>query len=437
MALRRAAPLALTCALAGLLAGCGQQAATAPTAAPPSTAPTAAPTAAPTMPPAPTEAPTAAATATPVPEAAPTAAPGAAVLPRPLYTLLAGQIYRIEADGVARTQITYEVPFRNDVLAVTEFAVSPADSTLVYVVQRAGPSALVRSGPSGEDPAPLFDSDTVLPSQPLFTPDGQSVAVRLTGAEGNPEFQNGVYLIPVAGGEPQLLVPDEAAPADQSQAFGHQPLAFSPDGARLLTNRYSLTVEQCDLGVVTVADGKAIAIQAPPAPEGERATTCDGGAWAPDGSAIYFTSSVIGAPAGAPAIWKASPESGESFPITPQPGQAPFTLYTAPAVAPDGSLLAFTAQADALPRGFEEQQPTLAYSMARVNAADGTLAELRPAVAEMPQLVQWDPAGRGAVALLFPEVGDPGLFWLPADGGEATLLLGATTDLSAYRWAAR
>lgn len=427
---RRSSLFALT--LSALLAACaapsGSQPPTSftPTPAPPTAVvyPTARPTTAPTA------VPTAAATTAPTtPSPAPSPAAGAA-LPQPLYLLQAGQIFRLEADGATRTQITYEVPFRPDVVAVTEFAVSPADGSLAYVVQRQGTSVLVRSGPGGEEPAPIFDSPAASPSFPLFTPDGEFVAARLVAAEGEEQFQSGLYLVPVAGGEPQLVA------ADEDGAFGQQPLAFSPDGIRLLTNRFSLAVEQCDLAVVAVDGGATTPLQVPPPADGERATTCDSGVWAPDGSAVYFAPLTVGAVPGSPAIWRASPATGESFPLTPQPDAPPFTLYASPGVAPDGSLLAFTAAADALPRGFDEGQAPLAYTMARVDPADGLAAELRPAVEETPQLVQWDREGRGAVALLAPAVGDPGLFWLPADGGEAALLLGATTDLSAYRWAA-
>lgn len=427
---RRSSKTALALAMTVLLSACGAPATTPPTAFTPTPAPptavvfpTAMPTTAPTA--APTEAPTAAA-ATPTP--APTAG-AEELLPQPLYLLQAGQIFRLERDAATRTQITTEVPFRPDVVAVTEFAVSPADGSLAYVVQREGTSVLVRSGPDGEDPAPIFDSAAAGPSFPLFTPDGEFVAARLVAAEGEQQFQSGLYLVPVDGGEPRLLA------ADEEGEFGHQPFAFSPDGTQLLTNRFSLTVEQCDLAVVAVEDGATTPLQVPPAAEGERATTCDAGVWAPDGSAVYFAPITIGALPGAPAIWRASPENGESFPLTPQPGVAPFTLYAAPGVAPDGALLAFTAEAEALPQGFDENQAPLPYTMAQIDPADGTATELRPAVEDSPQLVQWDREGRGAVALLAPAIGDPGLFWLPADGGEATLLLGATTDLSAYRWA--
>ena len=421
--------------LAALLAACGTQGAAQPTpAAPaPTEASVGAATALPSAPP--TNLP--AATVTPLPVALPTAPPaGVGVLPRALYILLSGQLHRIEPDGSTRTQITYEVPFRSDVVAVTDFAVSPADGSLVYTVQRAGSPVLVRSGPDGENPAPLYDDATVGVSDPLFTPDGGFVAVRLVAPfDQQASFQSGLYLLPIDGGEPQLLVADEPNSSPETPAFGHAPAAFSPDGARLLSYRFSLNVELCDLGVVSVPDGTAIALQVPPVREQERVSTCGPAAWSPDSSAIYYTPIRIGAPGGNSAIWRADPATGESLSLTPQTENTPFTLYAFPGVVADGSLRAFVAEADTMPAPFADQPAPLDSAMARIDPADGTASELRAPLSETPMQVLWDGAGGGAVALLFPAVGDASLLWLPADGGEPVLLLDATTDLTAFEWA--
>ena len=415
--------LVLTLALAALLAACGTQGAAQPT--PIVSTPTEAPTAPPVE------------TNTPLPVAVPTApSVGAEVLPRALYILLSGQIYRIEPDGSTRTQISYEVPFRNDAVAVTDFAVSPADGSLAYTVQREGPPVLVRSGPDGENPVRFYDNATVGVSDPLFTPDGRFVAVRLTAPfDQQASFQSGLYLAPIDGSEPQLLVADDPNSGPELSAFGHGPAAFSPDGTRLLTYRFALNIELCDLGVVSVPDGTAIALQVPPAPELERVTTCGPAAWAPDGLAIYYTPTRIGASSGNTGIWRADPTTGESFPLTPQSEGAPFTLYEFPGVVADGSLRAFVAQADELPEPFTDQPAQLDAAMARIDPANGMASELRAPVSETPMQVLWDSAGGGAVVLRFLEDGAAVLLWLPADGGEPVRLLDDSTDLTSYVWA--
>jgi hypothetical protein len=350
--------------------------------------------------------------------------------------LQSGQIFRLERDGATRTQITYEVPFDPAVIAVSEFAVSPADGTLVYVVQRQGSDLLVRSDADGQNPAPIFDSPAASPSHPLFTPDGQFVAVRLwKDPDGEEPFQSGLYLLPVPGGEPQLLVADDPVVNPETPAFGHQPFAFAPDGSRLLTSRFSLQLELCDAAIVSVPDGTTVPVQVPqPADTMDRQSTCGDAIWSPDGADIYFTITRIGAPPASPAIWRADPLTGESFPITPAPGVAPFTFYAAIGASSDGTLLGFTTQADELPAAFSDQPASLSYSMVRIDRASGELRELREAVAETPERVIWHPDGSGAVALFYAPVGDAGLFWLPTNGDEALLLEGATTNLFSYAW---
>lgn len=352
MSLRSLLSSALSAALAGLLVACG-----APSASQPTTVPTAAPTAAPTEAPttapteattaAPTEAPTTAPTEPPTtaPTEAPTAEPAGA-LPKPLYLLQNGQIFRIEADGATRTQITYEVPFNPDALAVIDFAVSPADNTLAYIVQRDGPSALLRSGPDGEDPTPLFESETVNVGDPVFSPDGRQIAVRLQGPFDQPDsFQSGLYLIPTEGGEPQLLVADDP-----------------------------------------IED----------------------------------------------------PATGATEPVTPEQQAAPFTLYTNPFAAADGGILALSAEAEALPEPFSDNQPTLSYSVVRVDPATGEAAELRPAEPLEPILVAWDEGGAGAAVLSFDvATGGSSLFWLTAGEGPALELAAGMGDISLFAWSSR
>jgi hypothetical protein len=434
---------ALSAALAGLLAACGSPVVTQPTAQPtsaPTAAPTSAPTAAPTE--APTSAPTEAPTAQPtsVPTEAPTAQPAGA-LPQPLYILQSGQIYRIEADGTTRTQITYEVPFNPDALAVIDFAVSPVDNTLVYVVQRDGPSALVRSGPNGEEPAPLFASDVANVGDPLFTPDGDAVAVRLQGPFEQPDsFQSGLYLIPLEGGEPQLLVADDPIedPATVSEAAGATPHAFSPDGSRLLVFRFGLQLEVCELAVISVADGALTEVETPAAPPMERQTSCSGSAsWAPDGSAAYFTVVRIGAPGGEPAIWQLDPDTGATEPVTPEQS-GPFTLYFHPAPSADDGLLALSAQAEALPEPFSNNPPELSYSIVRVDPATGEATELRPAEPLYPNQLLWDEGGAGAVVLSFdPASGASQLLWLPVGDAAPLTLVDERTDLYSFAWSSR
>jgi hypothetical protein len=423
MPFRLARRLAPTLALSALLAACGGQA-----AAPPTAAPTAAATVAPSA----TAVPTVAPTATLVPA---TETPAVkSILPRALYVLQDGQIVRIQPDGMTQTQITSEKPFESGALAISAFTVSPSDNSLAYLVQRKGGPLLLRSDPDGKNPTPLFDQAEVTPSDPLFTPDGKSLAVRLaTLPETKTSFKSGLYLIPVAGGKPQLLVADEHTADD---GYGHAPLAFSPDGTHLLTNRANLIVDLCDLGVVNVADGVAVPIQVPMPAEQERTSSCGMGVWSADSAAVYFVAYRVAAAGGNVAIWRADPSTGESTLVTPEQSGPPFTLYSHLGAAADGSLRAMVARASEMPPPFAEPTDPLTYTLARLDLASGALSELRATLDQEPSSVLWAPDGSGAVAMLFSASGQADLFWLPVDG-EPVPLTDKPADRSGLVWAGR
>src|SRR3990172_336679 len=137
---------------------------------------------------------------TPAPTA--TATPG--VLPVPLYYLNSAdsQIWRIERDGVTKTQITREST------PVTGFDVSRADGALAYVVD----NDLVRADANGQSRTVLVEAEPFDPNaegginraltNPLWSPDGAWIAYGL----------NGVNMIPAAGGAPSILKQSSPSP---------------------------------------------------------------------------------------------------------------------------------------------------------------------------------------------------------------------------------
>jgi hypothetical protein len=414
---------ALVATLALLLAACG-----APAAQPPA-APTSAPAAEPPVVP----------TSTPAVEstAAPTAPATVGLLPAALY-LIENQIFRLEAADLERSQVTYEVPVPADALPIIALAVSPTDGSLAYIVQRGNETVLVRSGPRGEDPQPIYAQPGVNVAAPVFSPDGARLAILLSG-EG---FAGGVYLLPAAGGDPELLVANPAfdpetlaGPLDPSLRT-HTPVRFSPDGAQLLLYQGYLQIEGCDLAVVSLAEGAVTTLQSPPSLEGEWTIACGSGlAWAPDSSAVYFTPVRIGAPEGNPAIWRAEVATGASRAITPAPGTGPLMLYAHPFAMADGTLLVLTAEVDELPPSFAENPSLLSYGIARFDPANGTLEQLRPAAPGNVGQVTWAPDGSGLASLVFAEVGDPAMLYLPAGPGESVQLGGTFANLLSFAWA--
>src|SRR5690606_33063737 len=101
-------------------------------------------------------------------------------------------------------------------------------------------------------------------------------------------------------------------------------------------------------------------------------------------------------------------------------------------------ILALSAEAEALPEPFSDNQPTLSYSVVRVDPATGEAAELRPAEPLEPILVAWDEGGAGAAVLSFDvATGGSSLFWLTAGEGPALELAAGMGDTSLFAWSSR
>lgn len=377
--------------------------------------------------------PPAAPTSDPAPTSAPVERTG--LLPAAIY-LLEGQIFRLAAEDLERSQVTDEVSAFADSLPIPTLAVSPADGSLAYVVQRDGHSVLVRSGPGGEEPQPIYEQPGVLVSGMRFTPDGTHLAVLLSGDES---FTGGIYLLPAVGGEPQLLVAND--PQGDLTQFDpslrtYFPARFSPDGALLLTYQGYAQLEGCDLAIVRLADGAVTQVQfTAPQPDEMLFACSDSLTWAPDSSALYFTPIRIGAPLGDPTLWRADAATGASAPLTPAQGAGPLTLYSHPFALADGTLLALTAQVAELPPSFSEEVQILSYAISRIDPATGATEELRPATSGNIGQVAWAPDGSGLASFVFDELGDPALLFIPAGPGEPVLIAGGAASLFSFAWA--
>lgn len=417
-------PVGLLLAALLLMSACTGPSTTVPTNVAPTTAPTAAPPDATPLPAAP--APT-----TPPATAMPT--PANAVLPAPLYILDTGQIVRIERDGETRRQITNEAPPAPDALAIVQFDASPVDGTLVYIVQGVGtPPVLVRTAADGGNRTVLLDTLPV--AAPLLSPDGATIALRVFEDYERPgKHTPGLYLMPVTGGEPRLLLADEPATdptVEGGDGRGFEAVAWSPDGTKLLVNAFSLSVEMCELGIVDVASGAIVYLQAP---EPNLVAACTAAAWSFDSKAVYFSVTNPGNWFNEPGIWRGDASSGAATAVPVEPANAllrmPFfaidRLYAFVATAP-GENPAYSPATD------PPEMMTLAYTMSSVPLTGGTFAALRSDAYEMYQGL-WAPDGSGAVIF---ESSDPSavrLLWLPTDGSPGVELYKGT-DLYSVRW---
>lgn len=402
----------------------------------------------------PVELPTATVSA-PTPIALATSSPEQAnVLPAPLYVIDDGQIQRFESDAITRTRITAETPVRSTASAVAAFDISPLDGTLAYIIERDDRSELIRSDAFGQDRTVLLSLPGVRVAAPRWSPQGATLAVRLSAdPDAETSFAGGVYLIdagsaaiaappaqeiaspqvflPLVTGEDglQLLQPDdpvdpEYLPAPRSYA----PLAWSPDGSRLLLNGFFHFIPQCGLVVKHLDTGALIALTAP---NGDLGTLCDRGAWRSDSAALYINLRPASLSIPEPGLWLADPDSGAVTPLIPGRSGDESLLVMAPHPGRDGRLYLFLSRTTQVPAE-ASYNPPLRYTMHRAVGNAAELEALRDDDAVI-RSVLWSSRDDGAVVVRL-ERQTPTLVWLPANGGPVVPLAASGYDLHNVRW---
>jgi hypothetical protein len=340
------------------------------------------------------------------------------LLPAPLIVLTPAGIERL--DATARSLAPVVRPTGG--AAITQFDVSPADGSIVYRVEQGGAASLRRVASDGTGDTELLAGDA---SAPRVSPDGSQVAVRLapTG-ESDTVALAGVFLVPTAGGAPQLLQADDPPPDPAQPALlaglAFEPLAWSPDGTRLLLTTVLPGGDYCGMAVKELATGVLVAIS----PQGAL-VDCGRGTWSQDGTSIIMTLQDPGASAARlPGLWRADPATGAVTLFLPEISDGSPAIYAA-AREVIGELRVFIALA---PAGYDPlayPPPLLEFAMARA-APDGLAPSerLRPDTHLLYEAL-WAPDGSGAVALVASGGEDPdgaALLWLPADGSPPVML---------------
>ena len=414
--------MALVPTLAIALAACGAPSAS-DTTVPPTAFATSVPaaTAVPaTSAPEPTSVP--AATAVPATSApAPTAEP-AALLPAPLYLLNdQQQLERVEADGKTAATITDEKE------AIGQFSISPVDGSILYVVGQVGTrdqpanQRLVSIDAHGGNRNELLKGALFAPA---WTPDGQGYAVTWQdGPKGA-----GVYTGSAKGGAAELLVADLPRPADgATPGQRYSPLAWSPDGKRLLLavapdfgpEAPAGDVSVLGLGVTDQAGNVSTLVES-----GGNPYMCLDPSWSDDATQVYCAN--YGASGGQPALWRiAAPGGQPELLIVGKEGQTT-DVFNAREI--DGQLYAFVAQ-------FMNGKEMPMYAMERF-AADGSApVKLREESLDSTAVIwsAWAPDGSGAV-IQKPEEGQPSnrLIWAPVGDDLPTTL--AARAFGAPQW---
>ena len=364
----------------------------------------------------PSEQPTTQPTVVPV---EPTAVAANNRLPAALYYLSAqagtNQIYRMEADGITKSQIT------NEAEGVTGYAVSPVDSALVYVstndllrTDAAGANRTVLVNGADLDPDDINDQYANQITNPIWSPDGSQIAFGL----------GGVNVMPASGGTPTMLQPHQPQTnAEMADLFDfnalHAPFSWSPDGSRMLTS-FDYVPEG---GSYTVLD---LATTSPITLTNNEGFLCCNPIWSGSGAVIYFANDFLGmVQAG---MWEANAQTGAVTQLFGTPdGGAPWTLIRGPLPVGNDAFLAFYSETE--DESVANGQAGQALTMTQINA-DGSTAPLRSTANTVGEVL-WALDSSGAVISESPFDEAP-LQWLPSDDSSAVALDATGREL---RWA--
>lgn len=348
--------------------------------------------------------------AQPYPQPTDTAQPGTpspVSLPAPLYLLESGQIARVERDAVTRTVITAESVDIPGVEPIAEFTASPAGG-LAYIVGDREADRLVLTDGRGQGARTIYEQQGHELSDLLFTPDGQALVLRLLNNREPPDLASGLYRLPLAGGQPELLRADDPVddPVNPSRAIsGYRPVAFSPDGSRILLQVYSLFYgETCGAGAIAAAGGEVTRVSLPEGVSGY----CGEEAWSADGETILFLAGKAEGDDAGPRLWRADAATGAAEPMV-----AEGTFARQPFGMPDGATRFLLARLVRDPGG---EITGATFVPAQIDAPGAEPVELDTPFSESLSLALWAPDGEGLVVDVSDEGGRSITRWLSLEG---------------------
>jgi len=260
----------------------------------------------------------------------------ASLLPHSLYFLgndnqAVSQIYRMERDGVTKTQLTFEPS------NVWDYDVSAADGRLAYEVD----NHLVLANMDGSNRRVLVqgypDPNIRAFYNPVFSPDGQTLAFAY----------GGLNLYSTSSGTSSLVLTDQMTDIGDGHILPvetYAPASYSPDGTKLLVA----------LGHWEVAPSHAIYDPATNTLIRHAAVTdyiycCSfhgGPVWSADSSSFFGVASVHDTAYKSGELWKVSAVDGATTRML-KPENGILYLPKKPYLAPDGQLYFFFGMYDA------------------------------------------------------------------------------------------
>ena len=409
-------------AIALILAACGSE------ASPVATVSTSVPIVTP-------PAPTVIATSQPTSAPRATHAPNEDVIPAPLYAITNGQIVRIERDGTTITPITHE-PSDVGLRAVVSVAVSPKDNALAYLMQKLdGRMALIRNDGEGQNRVVLLDNLAAgTANSPLWSPDGAAIAIAVNGGDSTATIDDGIYIVRSGGiedGQPKHLYPpaQQAAGTERDpNALSYTPVAFSPDGSKLLVSHYG-QLGMCTLAILPVAGGDLREVKLS---DESASIPCGLAAWSSDSSAVYTSFlSVNGPLVSNTGIWRVDAVTGKATILVPGMTNGKHVLVHTLATTHNATLNALVRRVDTVPAYGETAGFT--YQWARVDATNGSLTIVRPETYTYDAQSIWSPNDKGMLVQTTDDAGLSTLTWTHQDGG-APSVIANVADLSDVEW---
>jgi len=326
-----------------------------------------------------------------------------------VYLIQNDQIARLEPDGERLTPITYEP------LPVRDMSVA-ANGTLVYLT---GDELVALDGAGRRV---LLRERAI--SNPRISPDGQVVAYHLDEPApgliiGRDDSPNGVYLSSITGGRPSLFVADDPEPAEpnvEQPAWRYQPVAWSPDGSRLLL--YAVMLPEMGIpggeAVIVGLNNQVVRVF----------SCCEEEAWSVDGTELTVAGGGPG-PDIRFGLYRIDVTQGVELPVLTS-DDTTIPLARAPQRLADDIIYAFVELVSWNDYSWEYPfRP----QMARVTD-DGVVTSVRPERIGEPLVVVWDAQARGAL-VRFAETDR--LIWLPTDPNLSPKTTAATGF--AFMWA--
>ncbi len=323
---------------------------------------------------------------------------------------------RLETDGSSPSPVTSaESPITAFDVSQTTGAIAYAAANEIHVTDANGKADTI----TYTAPDPLADAPSGYQAQINslhFSPGGRRIAF----------YFDGVQVVDIESGEVSTVQAND--PPDSPGAGTYQPVAWSPDGSRLLISRAFYTTAGT-LQVNNVGFENVVFL----------GNACCQPAWSADGRTIYVSGPYYG-PRAEPGLRRYDMEAEGALETLIASGLASDGLHLVShaRLLANGNLYSFQTETDG--PGYSEHNGIMPFTMLRT-AADGVSAAetLRPETYTVQEAL-WADDGSGVV--LVPATGDSDnvrpVLWLPTDDGPASELP-ATVALDAspqLRWGA-